>query len=61
MRIVAGHIVLDESPTSGASGGCVYNAAGEVVGLVTFGMQTFDMERVGGVTALYEEWWERLN
>lgn len=56
-RSVAGHIILTDDPTPGASGGCAYNAAGEVVGLITFGMRTEDTKSAGGITALWGAWW----
>jgi len=51
LRLVAGAVILDEVPIDGASGGCAYNAAGEVVGLVTF-----SLEGAGGVTGIYGPW-----
>jgi hypothetical protein len=57
-RIVAGHAILEDTPVGGASGGCAYNAAGEVLGLMTFGMPTSDLGMAGGITALWGEWWK---
>jgi len=51
LRLVGGAIIMDEVPVSGASGGCAYNAAGEVVGLVTF-----SIAGAGGVTGIWGPW-----
>ena len=59
-RIIAGHVILEETPTGGASGGCAYNAAGEVFGLMTFGMGTQDFGVAGGITALWGAWWNDI-
>lgn len=58
IREVAGVIFVDESPQSGASGGCAFNEAGEVIGIITSGWKigsTYD-PNVGGIAAVYGEW-----
>ena len=37
-RLVAGHIAFDDSPTAGASGSCLFDSSGDVVGVVVWGM-----------------------
>jgi hypothetical protein len=37
VRVLAGHVIFDIEPESGASGSCLFNTAGEVVGLVMWG------------------------
>ena len=37
-QMIAGHLVTEESPEHGASGGCIFNESGEVVGIVSFGL-----------------------
>lgn len=37
LRQVAGHVAFDMSPAGGASGTCLYNSAGDVVGIVMWG------------------------
>jgi S1-C subfamily serine protease len=54
----AGHVVLDEDITRGASGGCAYNEAGEIVGLMTFGVNTEDRKIGAGIVALWGDWWK---
>ena len=57
---VAGYLILADPVTPGASGGCAYNEDGEVVGLITFYNKTDDRKKVGGITALYGDWWNDL-
>ncbi len=40
VRILAGHIMVDQVPTNGASGTCVFNQDSKVVGLVAWGIYT---------------------
>ena len=35
---VAGHLSFSPGPSSGASGGCVYNESGEVLAIITWGL-----------------------
>lgn len=39
LRIPGGHLVIDRLPIRGASGGCVFNAEGGVVGIITWGIK----------------------
>jgi hypothetical protein len=59
LRIVPGHLVLDREPAKGASGGCLLNANGEVVGLIVWGQPTKSQRVVAVAVAVYGEWWGR--
>lgn len=59
--IAAGHAILAEGITSGASGGCAYNAAGEVLGIMTFSTGTADRKPSAGLTALWGDWWKDVS
>lgn len=48
LRMVAGHIILDEAPVAGASGTCVINEKGEAVGIIIASLTTED----GGVVGI---------
>jgi len=52
VRRVAAHLVLDEAPVEGASGGCLFNRAGEVIGIVVWSVDTKDFKRAGVAVAL---------
>jgi len=52
LRIVAQHYVLDEMPVGGASGTCLINERGEVVGLVVAAWPTDDKLGVGSAVKL---------
>ena len=54
----AGTIILKLDATQGASGGCAYNDANEVVGLMAFVGETDDDKSVTGVIGFYDEWWQ---
>ncbi len=54
LRIVAGMIVMDGVPVSGASGGCLLNANGEVVGIVAAAFDTDDLKGAGIAVTLDE-------
>lgn len=58
LRTFAGHVVLEEEITRGASGGCAYNEAGEVLGIMAFGVETNDMKVSAGFVALWGPWWQ---
>jgi hypothetical protein len=47
LRIVAGHYILDDMPVEGASGSCLLNSNGEVVGVINAGWDTDDSLGVG--------------
>ena len=55
-NVVAGYITADKEVVPGASGGCVYNEAGQVVGLVTFGMGLGRGRSAIGITGLWGKW-----
>jgi len=57
LRVVAGHIMLDEEVPGGASGSCVLNEAGDVVGVVTWGQRTEDQRTAAVAAAVFGEWW----
>jgi hypothetical protein len=47
LRAVAGHLILDSNPVGGASGSCLLDAQGNVVGIVIATMDTDDGGAVG--------------
>jgi hypothetical protein len=55
LRIVAQQYILDGTPVAGASGSCLINENGEVVGIVTGGWQMFDKSVVGVASILPNE------
>ena len=57
-QVRAGMVIIEGDVMEGASGGCAYNRAGEVVGLITWRMGTKDHNQVSGITGLWGEWWE---
>jgi len=57
IRIVAGHLMLDDQVPAGASGSCLLNTRGEVVGIVTWGQKTEDLREETVVVAVFGEWW----
>jgi hypothetical protein len=56
LLILSGHIVIDGKPEPGASGGCLFNSAGEVVGIVTWQIQTSNGP-IGIAASLAGPWW----
>lgn len=42
-----GHIMIEPSPVPGASGSCLFNTAGEVVGIISGGINTANGQEVG--------------
>lgn len=58
--VVAGHVLLDQDITQGASGGCAFDKNGHVVGLMTFGMNTRDYKTAAGITGLWGKWWHDI-
>jgi S1-C subfamily serine protease len=56
IRIVAGHLILDEAGEVGSSGSCVLNQAGEVVAINSFGRQVGVGEEVEGVVGVWGPW-----
>ena len=55
LRVVAQHYILDDMPIAGASGSCLLNEQGQVVGLVVAGFDTDDKLGVGAAVKLPEE------
>lgn len=49
--ILAGHVVMNDYPEQGASGGCLFNEDGEVVGVVTWSILGY------GVAVLITGFW----
>lgn len=56
LRIVAGHLILDEVGDFGSSGSCVLNVRGQVVGINAFGHKVRSGEEVEGVVGIWGEW-----
>jgi V8-like Glu-specific endopeptidase len=57
LRLISGHLILREEIAHGASGGCVFNGSGEVVGIVSFGKELGSGKgEVGGVVSIYGDW-----
>ncbi len=57
IRTTMGIAILKDPPSNGASGGCAYNANGDVIGLMTFYVDTEDHKTSGGVVGLWGQWW----
>lgn len=58
LRIIAGHLVLDEPTTRGSSGSCVLNSRGEVVGIIAWGMDMENGEEITIAVGVYGNWLE---
>jgi hypothetical protein len=58
LRVVFGNLILKEEATSGASGGCVYDEKGAVVGLLSWGMTMQSGDEVTGVVGLWGRWFD---
>lgn len=56
-RSVSGHLILDEPPMRGASGSCVLNEQGEVVAIITGGVNVGAGGAVGFVVSVSGQWW----
>jgi V8-like Glu-specific endopeptidase len=58
----AGHIFTKDSPQPGASGGCVFNASGEVVGIVVagWGIGNPYKTNIGEAVGVWGEWMPSL-
>lgn len=50
-RTIAGHIIVDEGPVEGASGGCLFNEDGEAVGVVVWNVADY-----GAATSIAGPW-----
>ncbi len=58
VRVVSGHLILDDMPVKGASGTCLFNSQSEVVGLVVWGVRVGDSgEFVGVAVSVSGPWW----
>lgn len=57
-QVRAGMVVIEGDVVQGASGGCAYNRAGEVIGLITWRKDNEDYSKVSGITGLWGDWWE---
>lgn len=58
LRIVAHQIVLDNPPVAGGSGSCLFSYRKEVVGIITFSVDTGDKLGAGGVVKLPVDFYE---
>ncbi|UCD56791.1 MAG: trypsin-like peptidase domain-containing protein [Candidatus Hydrogenedentota bacterium] len=56
-RSVSGHLILDVPPKKGASGSCVLNDSGEVVGIVCWSVSLVARKSVGVVVSVAGPWW----
>lgn len=52
LRVVAGLVIFDQEPVSGASGTCLINARGQVVGIVSSAFETQDGKSAGAALTL---------
>jgi hypothetical protein len=59
LRSFSGQVVFDEAPEGGASGGCLFNESGEVVGIVSsaWAIGSFSTRHTTGMaTGVWGEW-----
>jgi hypothetical protein len=57
VRVIAGHLFLDDFGKPGSSGSCVFNESGEVVGINSGGNHLDgDVAIVGRVVGIYGDW-----
>ena len=56
-ELTAGHIQFDKTPKPGASGSCLFNEDGEVLGIVNWRLYDQGYGGVGIAVALYGDWW----
>lgn len=61
IQIISGLVLLKDKASGGASGGCVFNENGHVIGLVTFTIKTEDNKRATGITGLWGDWWQDVD
>lgn len=52
-RVIAGHIIFDEKPVSGASGGCLLSAQNEILGIVVWDLIAENGEAGGVAVGVY--------
>ena len=53
----AGNLIMEEPPHHGASGACVFDVAGHVVGIVTWQTPLESGERIGHAVSVVGAWW----
>jgi V8-like Glu-specific endopeptidase len=56
LRVVAGHVVFKPTVSVGSSGSCVLNEAGEVVGVVAFGIDADSGDEAAVATGVWSPW-----
>jgi len=56
LKLVGGYIIMDIAPSSGASGGCIYNDQDEAVGIVVWSITLNNEEKVGIGVQFPEGW-----
>lgn len=52
---IAQHYILSETPVQGASGGCLFNAAGDVLGVMAWGLTMYNGEKIGAAVEILPE------
>lgn len=57
LRTVSGHLILDQPPERGASGSCVIDSAGLVVGIVSWTAPATSTKNVAFVVSVSGPWW----
>lgn len=58
VEVRAGIFSLDTETPGGSSGGCVLNAAGEVVGVIAWGKEMDNMERAAFAVSVWGRWFD---
>lgn len=53
LRVIAGHIIMDRAADEGTSGSCVFNASGEVVGILNWGVRVHNGDEVGVAAGIW--------
>lgn len=56
LKLVGGYIIMDVAPSSGASGGCIYNDQDEAVGIVVWSIILNNEEKIGLGVQFLEGW-----
>lgn len=54
--VYAGTVIVEDDTVQGSSGSCVLNAAGEVVGVISFGMEMAKGGEITGIVGVWEPW-----
>ncbi|HLC23986.1 MAG TPA: serine protease [Dehalococcoidia bacterium] len=52
-----GHFAFEPEPKDGASGGCIFNETGEVLGIVVWSLGDNSLSRDGVAVTLTGQWW----